>query len=236
MARARNIKPSFFINEELVECDFSTRLLFIGLWTLADREGKLEDKPKKIKMALFPSDNINVDELLNELKKHGFIERYEFEGNQYIQVVAFKKHQNPHRDEKPSIIPDFIKHCVSTVQASCKEQLSTVAIGLIPDSLNLIPETLLLKPETIKPNPPRKNALDDGFHEFWNFYPNKTGKEAARKAWIKEKPKIDSVLQALRWQINCEQWLKQGGQFIPNPATYINQGRWLDEPKMEVVF
>lgn len=93
------------------------------------------------------------------------------------------------------------------------------------------------KPLTnIKPKPLRINALDDGFHEFWNYYPNKTGKEAARKAWVKEKPKIDSVLQALRWQINCEQWLKQGGQFIPNPATYINQGRWLDEPKIEVVF
>ena len=143
MARARNIKPSFFINEELVECDFSTRLLFIGLWTLADREGKLEDKPKKIKMALFPADNINVDELLNELNKRRFIERYEVEGNQYIQVVAFKKHQNPHRDEKASIIPDCIKHRASTVQAPYKEQLSTVAIGLIPDSLNLIPDSLI---------------------------------------------------------------------------------------------
>jgi hypothetical protein len=143
MARARNIKPSFFINEELVECDFSTRLLFIGLWTLADRDGKLEDKPKKIKMALFPADNINVDELLNELQDRGFIDRYEVEGNQYIQVVAFKKHQNPHRDEKASTIPDCIKHCASTVQTPCKEELDTVSIGLNPDSLLLNPDSLI---------------------------------------------------------------------------------------------
>jgi hypothetical protein len=68
MARARNIKPSFFTNEELVELPFSTRLLFIGLWTLADREGRLEDRPKRIKMAIFPADNIDVDAALGELE------------------------------------------------------------------------------------------------------------------------------------------------------------------------
>lgn len=138
MARARNIKPSFFINEELVECRFETRLLFIGLWTLADREGRLEDKPKKIKMALFPADNIDIELSLNELSEHGFIQRYEIDGEKYIQVIAFKKHQNPHRDEKASTIPEFIieKHSASTVQAQCKDDANTVAIGLIPDSLN----------------------------------------------------------------------------------------------------
>ena len=173
MARARNIKPSFFINEELVECDFSARLLFIGLWTLADREGKLEDRPKKIKMALFPSDNINVDGLLNELNKRGFIERYEVEGSQYIQVVAFKKHQNPHRDEKPSIIPDCIKHCASTVQAPCKEQLSTVAIGLNPDSFNPITESPLLIPDLLIPEVCAEKTLA----------PKQTGKSLP-KDWV----------------------------------------------------
>ena len=60
MARARNIKPGFFLNEELVELPFSTRLLFIGLWTLADRDGRMEDKPKRIKMSLFPALGYNA--------------------------------------------------------------------------------------------------------------------------------------------------------------------------------
>jgi hypothetical protein len=151
MARARNIKPSFFINEELVECSFATRLLFIGLWTLADREGRLEDKPKKIKMALFAADNLDIEHSINELVEHGFIVRYEVKGEKYIQVLAFKKHQNPHRDEKASTIPaqysddadlnncdaDKEKHSASTVQAQCKDDVNTVAIGLIPDSLLL---------------------------------------------------------------------------------------------------
>ena len=59
MARARNIKPAFFKNETLVELPVETRLLFIGLWTLADREGRLEDRPKRIKMEIYPAKREN---------------------------------------------------------------------------------------------------------------------------------------------------------------------------------
>lgn len=69
MARARNIKPSFFTNDVLVELDPVYRLLFIGLWLLADREGRLENRPKKIKMELFPADNIDVKAGLDDLQK-----------------------------------------------------------------------------------------------------------------------------------------------------------------------
>ena len=60
MARARIIKPSFFKNEELSECSYEARLLFIGLWTLADREGYVEYRPKRIKAELFPYDTVDV--------------------------------------------------------------------------------------------------------------------------------------------------------------------------------
>ncbi len=64
MARARNIKPGFFRNAELVELPFEARLLFIGLWTIADREGRLEDRPKQIKMEVFPADNVDCNQLI----------------------------------------------------------------------------------------------------------------------------------------------------------------------------
>lgn len=56
MARARNIKPGFFKNELLAEMPPEIRLLFMGLWCIADREGRFEERPKKIKMELFPCD------------------------------------------------------------------------------------------------------------------------------------------------------------------------------------
>jgi uncharacterized protein YdaU (DUF1376 family) len=72
-----------------------------------------------------------------------------------------------------------------------------------------------------------------GFDEFWAAYPKKTGKAAAMKAWAKLKNKTGSLagcLEALRWQRTSDQWTKDGGQYVPNPATYLNQERWLDEP------
>lgn len=108
MARARNIKPGFFKNEALVELAFEYRLLFIGLWTLADRDGKLEDRPKKIKMELFAADDVNVQAGLTELERTGFIERYEAQGKRIVLIVNFSKHQSPHHTEKGSELPDRV--------------------------------------------------------------------------------------------------------------------------------
>jgi len=81
--------------------------------------------------------------------------------------------------------------------------------------------------------PLRANALDDGFDKFWNAYPKKVGKDKAVVAWKKKRPKVDEVLKALSWQMYCDQWAKSEGQFIPNPTTYINEGRWKDEATAE---
>ena len=106
MARARNIKPGLFKNEVLVEQSLFVRMLFIGLWTLADREGRLEDRPKRIKLELFPYDSDDVDSALNTLAENGFIERYESDGKKVVQITNFLKHQTPHGTEKDSDLPE----------------------------------------------------------------------------------------------------------------------------------
>lgn len=105
MARARNIKPSFFANDDLADITPIGRLLFIGLWTLCDREGRLEDRPRRIKAETLPYDDCDVDELLQSLHDNGFVLRYESEGKKCIQVVNFIKHQDPHYKEKASTLP-----------------------------------------------------------------------------------------------------------------------------------
>lgn len=158
MARARNIKPGFFRNADLVELSFEARLLFIGLWTIADRSGRMEDRPKQIKMELFPADNLDCDALLSQLAEIGMVERYMHDGKRYLHVVNFVKHQNPHRDEKASTMPgpcgfdvptkkESSGHGANTVQAPCKQDGDTVSLGLNPDPRFLIPETLI--PETL---------------------------------------------------------------------------------------
>ena len=114
--RARGIKPGFFKNEILSELEPICRLLFVGLWCMADREGRLEDRPKRIKAELFPYENIQTDKLLNQLTDSGFITRYSVESEKYIEINKFKQHQHCHVKESESNIPAPDKHGASTVQ------------------------------------------------------------------------------------------------------------------------
>src|SRR5215467_4265792 len=105
MARTRFIKPGFFMNEELAELPCEARLLFIGLWTIADRAGRLEDRPRKIKAAVFPYEDLDVDTLLGLLAGKRFVKRYRLKGLGYIEISNFVKHQKPHPKEPPSQVP-----------------------------------------------------------------------------------------------------------------------------------
>src|SRR5574341_1436816 len=110
MARTRQIKPDFFTDEDLAALSAHARLLFVGLWTLADRRGRLEERPQKIKACIFTYEDVLVDHLLEELaspKQRGgnLILRYENDGRKYIQVFNFERHQNCHPKEPESTIP-----------------------------------------------------------------------------------------------------------------------------------
>lgn len=75
------------------------------------------------------------------------------------------------------------------------------------------------------PDPP-------GFAEFWSLYPRKEGKGAARKVWARLAPGPDlvaSILGAVECQRDWPQWRKDGGQYVPHPATWLHQERWADE-------
>jgi len=97
--RIRTIKPAFFENEELAALPALARLLFIGLWTVADRDGRLEDRPRRLKAQLLPYEEADLDALLTALAGGRFIQRYSVEGRDYIQIVNFAKHQRPHPKE-----------------------------------------------------------------------------------------------------------------------------------------
>ena len=71
------------------------------------------------------------------------------------------------------------------------------------------------------------------FEQFWHLYPNKNGgKKEAFRVWNKveaERPPIEDILKAVGFQRAWSQWRKDGGQFIPMPTTWLNQGRWEDK-------
>ncbi len=118
MPRIRSIKPDFFTNDELAEVKPLGRLLFIGLWCIADKEGRLRDRPTRIKASVQPFDGANVNKLLDGLQDKGFIKRYEVDGERYIQIVNFAKHQRPHYKEEASKIPPCLNHARPDVEPS----------------------------------------------------------------------------------------------------------------------
>ena len=222
MARARNLKPGFFKNEDLAECSPLARILFAGLWCLADRAGRLEDRPKRIRAEVLPYDDGSVDYMLNELHRRGFIQRYQVGDERFIQVLNFAKHQNPHCREPESTIPAPDAHNTSTVPAPDEHRTGPAdSLLLIPDSLNLIPEKTSCSPLA-------SDVLGNGFAEFWKAFPKKVAKGAAEKAWKKLKPDLLTVQQSIERDRASEQWQKDGGKFIPYPATWLNQRRWED--------
>lgn len=83
-----------------------------------------------------------------------------------------------------------------------------------------------------------KNSIDTMFDEFWKSYPRKIAKPNARKAWMKLRP-TEAIAKKIiagveKWK-TTNQWKKDDGQFIPHPATFLNQQRWEDEISGKVV-
>lgn len=111
MARVRLLNPEIYMDEEISMLSLGARWLFAGLWTIADREGRLEDLPNKIRAQLFPYEpELNVAAMLCELAAQrtngiGFLTRYEVEGKNCIQINNFLRHQKPHPRETESRLP-----------------------------------------------------------------------------------------------------------------------------------
>lgn len=216
--RSRNIKPGFFQNEDLVELVPETRLLFIGLWLMADRDGRLEDRPKKIKMQVFPADSWDVDSMLSDLTERGLIDRYVVDSKAYISIPAWDKHQNPHVKEKASTIP-----------APDKSGTSTVLTGLIPDSL--IPDSLIPDSKPLAPSVPGE------FASLKAKYPKRIGSqpwgkaEKAVNARLKDGATWQQLFDGLeRYEKFCIATDKLRTPYVMQAATFFGPEKHYLEP------
>lgn len=108
MACIRTVKPDFWTDEKIVELSFAARLLFIGLWNFSDNSGRMYYSPKRIKMQVFPADKIDITPLLTELQREKLVVMYSVEGQDFLQVINFAKHQktDPRYESKLPAPPD----------------------------------------------------------------------------------------------------------------------------------
>jgi hypothetical protein len=228
MARIRTVKPEFFKHEDLyiLEKDekLPLRIAFVGLWCVADREGRFKWKPNQIKLDVLPYDNCDFSRVLDALATHGFVEQYLADDEKlYGFIPSFSNHQVINNRESESVIPSPFDasvtrdpHGLSKNKGKGKEGKGREGKG--------------------NGKPKAENYEDyPEFLEFWSAYPRKDGKNNAFVSWVKNSPNIDIVLNTLNWQRLTPQWLKEDGQYIPLAATYLNAKRWEDEPSADML-
>lgn len=225
MARARNIKPSFFQNEDLAELTPITRLAFIGMWTIADFKGCIEFRPKRLKVQLMPYDDCDFEVIANDLDKSGLIAIYSVSGQRYIKITSFEKHQNPHKNERESgsDIPDYAP------EASIHAGSQTIQIN--PDKDGIAPaDSLLLNPYSLIPvspiTPPPAAEYSPEFELAWNGYPERPGanKKNAYKAW---NARLKAGVDFTQMTLGVDRYayyvsvMKVEPQFIKQPETFF---------------
>lgn len=256
MARTRLLKPGFFTNDSLAECDPLARILFAGLWTLADRAGRLEYRPARIKAQVLPYDAADVPGLVGQLEARGFVRRYEVDGAAYLQVEAFTRHQNPHRNEGESVCPEPPKTSgeneTRVIDASTRvTDASPRVISASTRALTLNPLTLTLNPSSESPSPaakrPRSEKPAEGI--TWTAAGGWAGiTEADRAAWRQAYPAVALDAELARasewlranptkahrsaWRRFVTSWLSRTqdrGGTRGQPAEAPKPPRWIDQ-------
>ena len=127
---------------------------------------------------------------------------------------------------------------IETVGVTLAERVTETSISKSISKSNSISNTQTCVRACVRPDNEENDELndidigEDGFDEFWNAYPKKVGKAAALRAWKKIAPSkeiISRMISTIDAFKHSEQWTKESGRYIPNPTTWLAQGRWDDE-------
>ena len=214
---SRLLSQKINVSNSISHLSAMEEVVFIHLIVSCDDYGRFYAHPEIIKGMLFPLRNFKaeqIEDVLTKLEDEGMIIRYECEGTAYLELTAWMNYQSPRAKSSkypgPSNEGSIIHH--QEDENECKQ----------------VQETASNDEQSQRQEP--KTA--ERFEKFWNAYPKKVGKKAAEKAF--EKAKVsESLLQTMLSSIEkakmSSQWQKDNGQYIPNPTTWLNQGRWMDE-------
>lgn len=217
--RARNLKPSLFKNEDLGTGDPLYTIVFEGLWCLADREGRLEDRPLRIHAEVNPyRPSASTVQALDWLCARQFIRRYRVDGVAYIEVQTFKDHQNPHIREPKSGIPgpenadqnqeDVVapdKHGAGTVPTLDEHQSGPA------DSPFRIPPSPFPLPDCARPVPGSARA--------------KSKRSAGKRKSAEEPPEFQAIRDAYPKRAGTQRWTEA----LANCRRLVGEGvPWAD--------
>lgn len=220
----RVIKESICDSERINQLSPLEEVTFYRLLVTADDYGCFDAREMVVKSRLFPLKEIKpaeVKKLLLRLADVGLIRLYTVAGKSYLQVNKWSEHQRLRVSRHKYPTPDDADECGNLPQlaATCGKKS--------PESES----ESEIESESESESEKRK-ANERRFDEFWTAYPRKVSKPAARKAFDKIKPDdelLKTMLTAIAKQKLSDQWTKDNGNYIPYPATWLNNQRWLDE-------
>jgi hypothetical protein len=213
MARIRTIKPEFFTSEDIVGLSPMARLLYIATWCEADKEGRLVWKPMTFKLRYFPGDNCDIHALCTELVDAGMVKLY---GEGLAYIPQFGKHQHVNPRESASLLPEPKGARVGTRH----DASARVNSGI--------------DPQVGREGKGKEGNTRDAsaFETFWKAYPKKEAKKDALTAFEKLNPNpelLAVMLAAIATKAASFDWTKDGGKFVPLPASWLRAERWTDE-------
>jgi hypothetical protein len=226
MAERRMFTKTIIDSDAFLDMPLSTQSLYFHLGMRADDDGFINN-PKKIQRMIGCSD----DDL-----KLLFAKRFILVFDSGVIVLKHWKMHNYIQSDRYK--PTVYKQEKSLLQLKENGSYTMMDTECIQDGYKMDTQVRLGKVRLGKDNilSPSNDGgdcakKDTDFESFWSAYPKKVGKADALKAWKKNKAAqhIDKALKTIERMKATDQWQREGGRYIPNPATWINQGRWDDE-------
>ena len=234
----RILEPTIHTNRKINSIsDFQFRL-WAYLLTYVDDYGRGSADPELLKGFLFPRrrgiTESSIDQALTALANAGLIRLYEVNGEPHLYFPNWSEHQRIQRkySEFPAPPTENDESTVShreSPSSTVSHRESPLEVEVEPEEeIEVEVESPAHARESVAEVVPQRNLFD----EFWAMYPKKVAKQAAEKAYKRLNPSAGlhkKILENIILQKKSRQWTENGGQYIPNPATYINGRRWEDE-------
>lgn len=223
----RILRESICTSETLDGLSWFEEVFWYRLIVTCDDFGRMDARIPVLKSRMFPLKpmitNKAVELTLKKLSTVGLVALYEFEGRPYLQLVTWRKYQQKRAKNSKYPDPDVNRNQMISDDIKCPREYEK------RETRNENTRNTPLTPQEGEGT----SVQEERFEQVWKEYPKKVAKQYARKAWMRIKPDkeiLEKMLKALREQKKSEQWQKENGRFIPNPATWLNGGYWENEP------
>ena len=218
------------VSEQVSNLSLEAQLLYTWAIPHADDVGLLPYSVKTLKGTVMPLSDITGDrfeQLVNELVNARLWAIYEYSGMTFYQILNFTKYQTLKKDRNPQTILPVI--LFKEAPKSWKF-LESLGFQLEDDGIQM--DTEVKRSEVKRREVSMVTEQAKLFEEFWEKYPRKVAKQAARAAWSRLQPSGDlfeEILKGVEVWAKSPDWQKEDGQYIPHPATFLNGKRWQDE-------